>query len=66
MVVRAAEPVNRRKPVCRDYPHRDAKTPDSVKLLATRTDLGDAAKRKIPGENAARVYRLTHQPAGKP
>jgi predicted TIM-barrel fold metal-dependent hydrolase len=49
-----------------EYPHWDAKTPDSVKLLATRTDLGNEAKRKILGENAARVDRLTHHPVAKP
>jgi predicted TIM-barrel fold metal-dependent hydrolase len=49
-----------------DYPHWDAKTPDSVRLLATRDDLGDEVKRKILGENAARVYRLAHQPAATP
>lgn len=42
-----------------DYPHWDARTPDSVRLLATRADVTDEAKREILGGNAARVYHLT-------
>jgi predicted TIM-barrel fold metal-dependent hydrolase len=41
-----------------DYPHWDAKTPDSVTLLAERTDLSETVKKKILGENGARVYNL--------
>jgi uncharacterized protein len=41
-----------------DYPHWDAKTPDSVKLLAERTDLSETVKKKILGENGARMYNL--------
>ncbi len=41
-----------------DYPHWDAKTPDTVKILASRDDLTDAQKRKILGENSARIFHL--------
>ena len=44
-----------------DYPHLDAKTPDTVKILAGRDDLTDEQKRKVLGANAARVYRLRIQ-----
>lgn len=42
-----------------DYPHWDAKTPDTVKILASRDDLTDTQKRKILGENAARIFHLS-------
>ncbi|OLB39340.1 MAG: hypothetical protein AUG14_09865 [Candidatus Rokubacteria bacterium 13_1_20CM_2_68_19] len=41
-----------------DYPHWDALTPDTVKLIAGRGDLTDEQKRLVLGENAIRVYRL--------
>ncbi len=41
-----------------DYPHWDAMTPWTVKVLAERGDLGDTAKRKILGENGARFFKL--------
>ena len=41
-----------------DYPHWDAKTPDTVEILARRRDLTDEQKKKLLGANAARVYRL--------
>lgn len=41
-----------------DYPHWDALTPDSVKTLAGRGDLTDDQKRRVLGENAARVYGI--------
>jgi len=41
-----------------DYPHWDAMTPWTVKVLAERGDLSDEAKRKILGANAARFYGL--------
>ena len=41
-----------------DYYHWDCAFPESVKLLADRGDLGDDAKAKILGGNAARMYAL--------
>ena len=41
-----------------DYPHWDAMTPWTVKVLAERGDLSDEAKRKILGANAARLFGL--------
>ena len=41
-----------------DYPHWDAKTPDSVKLVATRNDLTEEQKRRVLSDNAARIYHL--------
>ena len=41
-----------------DYPHWDAMTPWTVKIIAERGDLTDDAKRKILGENAARFYGI--------
>lgn len=41
-----------------DYPHWDARFPDSVALIRQREDLSDAAKRNILGANAARLYGL--------
>jgi predicted TIM-barrel fold metal-dependent hydrolase len=41
-----------------DYPHWDCAFPDSARLLQQRTDLSEASKRKLLGENAARFYRL--------
>jgi uncharacterized protein len=41
-----------------DYPHWDARFPDSVRLIRQREDLSEAAKRKILGANAAKLYGL--------
>lgn len=41
-----------------DYPHWDAMTPWTVKVIAERGDLSTGAKAKILGENAARFFRL--------
>jgi len=41
-----------------DYSHWDCLCPDSVKLLNERTDLSDNLKRKLFGENAARLFNL--------
>jgi predicted TIM-barrel fold metal-dependent hydrolase len=42
-----------------DYPHTDSKFPYSVKWIRERTDISDAAKAKLLGENGARFYGLT-------
>ena len=39
-----------------DYPHWDGAFPNSTRKLAERTDLTDASKRNIFGENARRYY----------
>lgn len=39
-----------------DYPHSDSAWPESVKTLRDREDLSAAAKRKILGDNATRLY----------
>lgn len=41
-----------------DYPHWDAKLAGSPQAVMDRTDIADAAKRRIMGENAARLLRL--------
>lgn len=41
-----------------DYSHWDCLCPDSVKLLNERTDLSESLKRKLFGENAARLFNL--------
>jgi predicted TIM-barrel fold metal-dependent hydrolase len=41
-----------------DYPHWDALTPWTVKIVAERKDVSDEAKRRILGGNAARFYGL--------
>jgi len=41
-----------------DYPHWDARFPESVRMIQNRGDLPDAAKTKILGENATRFYRF--------
>ena len=41
-----------------DYCQWDCACPDSVKLLYERQDLSDGLKRKILGENAARLFNL--------
>jgi uncharacterized protein len=40
-----------------DYPHFDAEE-DCVATITKRTDLSETAKRKILGENAAKLYNL--------
>jgi predicted TIM-barrel fold metal-dependent hydrolase len=42
-----------------DYPHFDAEK-DCVATITGRTDLSETAKRKILGENAARLYNLPY------
>lgn len=41
-----------------DYSHWDCICPDSVKAIASRGDLSDGVKRKLLGENAARLFKL--------
>jgi predicted TIM-barrel fold metal-dependent hydrolase len=41
-----------------DYPPWDCAYPDSVRQLRERTDLSEASKRQLLGENAARLYGL--------
>ncbi len=41
-----------------DYWHWDSKFPHTVEPILSRKDLTDTAKRKILGENAARLYKL--------
>jgi predicted TIM-barrel fold metal-dependent hydrolase len=41
-----------------DYNHSDSKFPHTVKEVMTRTDLSDALKAKLMGDNAARLYNL--------
>jgi predicted TIM-barrel fold metal-dependent hydrolase len=41
-----------------DYPHWDAAWPESTQELRTRTDISDASRAKVAGENARRLYRL--------
>jgi predicted TIM-barrel fold metal-dependent hydrolase len=41
-----------------DYYHWDCAFPDSVRLIAERTDLNERAKKKILGDNAARLFNL--------
>jgi predicted TIM-barrel fold metal-dependent hydrolase len=41
-----------------DYSHWDCLCPDSVKLLHERADLSEGLKKKIFGENAARLFNL--------
>ena len=41
-----------------DYPHWDSEFPESSKPLRERRDISDAARAKILGENAARLYKL--------
>ena len=40
-----------------DYPHFDAES-DCVATIAKHAELSEKAKRKILGENAARLYNL--------
>jgi hypothetical protein len=49
-----------------DYPHWDAMTPWTVKILAERGNLAEPAKRKILGENAARFFSLRQDGAAAP
>jgi hypothetical protein len=41
-----------------DYPHWDCSFPNSVRHISERENLSDQAKRKVLGENAARLFRL--------
>jgi uncharacterized protein len=41
-----------------DYPHWDARFPDSVRLIRQREDLSETAKQKILGATAAHLYGL--------
>jgi hypothetical protein len=41
-----------------DYCHWDCKFPDTVKIIAERTDLSEAAKKKLFKDNPARLYGL--------
>lgn len=41
-----------------DYPHHDCRFPNSVADILEHKELSTSAKRKILGENAARLYRL--------
>lgn len=41
-----------------DYPHWDGEWPDSTKPLRTRSDIDEAARTKISGQNARRFYGL--------
>lgn len=41
-----------------DYPHPDAKFPDTVKLTLALEGLSDDSKRKIMRDNAKRIYNL--------
>jgi len=41
-----------------DYYHWDCPFPETVKLIAERGDLSERTKRRILGENAARLYNL--------
>lgn len=41
-----------------DYPHADSVFPNSVRMIIDRADLSDETKRKILGENAARLFKL--------
>jgi len=41
-----------------DYPHWDGEFPNSTRALRTRTDISEAARRKVLGDNARRFYAL--------
>jgi predicted TIM-barrel fold metal-dependent hydrolase len=41
-----------------DYYHWDCAFPDTVKLIAERSDLSDSTKRKILSENSKRLYNV--------
>ena len=41
-----------------DYPHHDAKFPDSVRMIWEHPKLSESARRKILGGNAARLLSL--------
>ncbi|MBI3796602.1 MAG: amidohydrolase [Deltaproteobacteria bacterium] len=41
-----------------DYPHHDAKFPNSVRIIWEHPKLSESAKQKILGENALRLYKL--------
>jgi predicted TIM-barrel fold metal-dependent hydrolase len=39
-----------------DYPHWDAKFPDTVTMITSRTSLTDAQKAKVLGANARQLF----------
>ena len=39
-----------------DYPHWDAKFPDTVEMITSRTTLTDAQKAKVLGKNAKQLF----------
>ena len=41
-----------------DYYHWDCAFPDTVKIVAERTDISQSAKRKILLDNARRLYAV--------
>ena len=41
-----------------DYPHWDGEFPESTRALRSRSDISEAARRKLLGENANRFYAL--------
>ena len=41
-----------------DYYHWDCAFPETVKMIAERSDLSDATKRKVLSENSKRLYNL--------
>ena len=41
-----------------DFPHWDCSFPNSVRHISERQSLSDAAKRKVLGDNAARLYGI--------
>jgi predicted TIM-barrel fold metal-dependent hydrolase len=44
-----------------DYPHWDSDFPNSTRPLRERTDISDAVRARVMGENAARFYGLATQ-----
>lgn len=41
-----------------DYPHGDCRFPECINTVRRRSDLSEDSKRKVLGENAARMYNL--------
>lgn len=59
MIGYVAQQVGDRKIVyASDYYHWDCRFPETARTIANRTDLSDASKRRILGENAAILYGL--------
>ena len=42
-----------------DFPHWDGDYPHNVDEMLERDDLDETAKRKVMGENAKEIYRLS-------